>query len=273
MNFFVRKKKESSIFLLSIVWLFVFFLRAENSGFGPEDTRIGVFKGNFKLEKPNGKVFVKKILGNCDISTGAGSINLGVVEGDCFVSTEAGDIDIEEVKGTAKLLTKSGNIHIKKAGSFIAAETFIGEIVIDSGKLVHAKNTAGGDVKIMSLAGYAQVASVGNVLVMLDEEFTGSDICDLSSEVGDITIYLPERIGANVTIKTPITMNPERRTKIRSDFNFKTFDQRCGPKEEFFYMTTVINNGGRQVDLYIKRGNIYIRKLPFGKEGKTSRRE
>ena len=264
---------RSPLFIWGIIWLLVLLSKTESVSIEAENTRIHTYKGNLTLSKPNGKIFIEKVMGNCEVSTGAGSLYLGVVEGDVIATTDAGDVEIEEVGGAAKVFTKSGNIHIKRAKNFVTAETSIGEIIIESAKFVHAKNITGGDTKVFNLLGYADVESAGNILIMLDNKFSGSKICDLSSELGDITVYLPEDLGANITIKTPITMDPKRRTRIESDFYFKGFDQRCGPKEQFFYMTTAINNGGRKINFFIDKGNIYIRKLPKGELGRFIMKE
>ena len=225
-----------------------------------DDIQIENYKGNLKMTNPNGGFSIGNVSGRCELIANGGPLKIDLVTGDLIATTSAGDIEITEVKGNVEVITRAGNILIKKAHKHVYAETVLGEIVIHSAKSVEAKNIVGGDVKLYYISGYSNVATSGNILLVVSEKISGFNVCDLRSTEGDITIYLPENFGADIEIKTPISRDPTKETRIESDFYFSVLNQRY-EDGQFLNISTHINEGGRKIKLFINKGDIYLKAL------------
>ena len=75
-------------------------------------------------------------------------------------------------------------------------------------------------------------------------------MCSLSSTEGDITIYVPETLGADIEIQIPLADDPNREARIESDIKFSQFQQRCLQKEILILSTQINGGGGKIQDLY-----------------------
>jgi len=225
-----------------------------------DDIHIESYMGDLKMTNPNGGFLIGNVSGRCELIANGGPLKIGVVTGDLIATTSAGDIEITEVKGNVEVITRAGNILIKKANKHVYAETVLGEIVIHSAKSVEAKNIVGGDVKLYYISGYSNVATSGNILLVVSEKISVFNVCDLKSTEGDITIYLPENFGADIEIKTPISRDPTKETRIESDFYFSVLNQRY-EDGQFLNITTHINEGGRKIKLFINKGDVYLKAL------------
>ena len=222
-----------------------------------DDIRIKNCTGPINKTNPDGGYIIDSISGNAELKA-SGSIRIGRVEGSLAAITPIGDIDIGEVKGNLKAITKAGNVNINKAYKHVFVESALGEVVINSAKSVHVNNLFGGDVKVLDVSGYSKVMTRGNILIVLNKGNSQAELCDLASTAGDITLYIPENLGADIEIKIPLSEDPNREARIESDFAFLKFKQRCQEKR-ILILTTSINNGGGKIKFFIERGNIYIR--------------
>ena len=66
----------------------------------------------------------------------------------------------------------------------------------------------------------------------------------------------------DIEIRTPITMDLWRETRIESDFSFIDFNQRYQQieKEQILVISTRINNGGVKINLFVDKGDIFFLK-------------
>jgi len=218
-------------------------------------------KGSITKENPKGGFVVDKVTGDIELIAN-GSISVGLVEGNLNAVTTAGDIKIEDVRGTITAIAQVGNITIQKALKHVFAQAGIGEIIVHSAPSAEVRNIFGGDVKILGASKWAKVVTKGNIVVVLNVEPNvepnSSEICNLSSTEGDITLYLPENLGADIEIRMPLSKDPKKETHIVSAFTLKKFMQKCD-MENILTLSTSINNGGEKINLYIEKGNIFIK--------------
>ncbi len=218
-------------------------------------------KGSITKENPKGGFVVDKVIGNVELMAN-GSISVGLVEGNLNAVTTAGDIKIEDVRGTVTALTQVGNITVQKALKHVFAQAEMGEIIVHSAPSAEVHNIFGGDVKILGASKWAKVVTKGNIVVVLNAEpnveMNSSEICNLSSTEGDITLYLPENLGADIEIRMPLSKDPKKETHIVSAFTLKKFMQKCDT-ESILTLSTSINDGGKKISLYVEKGNIFIK--------------
>ncbi len=117
------------------------------------------------------------------------------------VSTNDGDVDIETVRGDVNARTSDGDITIQEVtGGRIFLETSDGDISVVSltGDNVRLE-TSDGDIDIRSMTGSLEArTSDGDILVRLDGN---NDDVELSTGDGDIAIYAPASLRADVTLE------------------------------------------------------------------------
>ena len=215
--------------------------------------------GDLKNENSTGGFKIDAVTGNCDISARGGGIEIGIIEGNLIAKTSRGDVIVNEVTGNARLFTGGGNIAVQRVRNTVKAETLLGDISIYSAENVVIENSYGGDVNLFNVSGYAKVTTVGNILLRTDAKSNRTDICDLSSAIGDVVIEIPKMTDALLEVITPITKDPRRDTQIKSDFSFTNFKQGMIDEGAKLKIKAQINNGGRKIKIYIAKGNIYLK--------------
>jgi hypothetical protein len=81
---------------------------------------------------------------------------------------------------------------------------------------------------------------------------------------------LREDYSSELSIRTPMSGNPKRESRIESDFSFSTFKQMCD-ETNIITISTKINpsgsNVGGKINLYIEKGNLFIKALKPGRRG------
>jgi len=236
-------------------------LSARAQEFRKEDENLVIrsYKGDLRKANPEGGFIIDLISGNADLKAN-GSIRIGRVDGNLVAATSAGNIEIRDVAGNVTAITQAGNISVEKALRHIYAQAELGEILIRSANSAEVQNIFGGDVKIFNVLGRSKVVTKGNILLVVPEANTSEEICNLSSTDGDITIYLPEATDADLEIRTPLSEDAARESRIESDFSFSQFRQKCDTGK-ILTLSTKINKGGRKIILFIEKGNVYLRLL------------
>ncbi len=232
-----------------------------------DDIHIKSFKGDYQKTNSQGGFIIDQVFGNCYVDSLGGPLKFGRVQGDLTGTTRGGDVRVEEVSGNVRLFTQSGNILVRQAGGQVVAETNLGEIVIEKAASVEAKTLGGGDIKIQGASGFVSAQARGNVTFVSDGSYAGDILCNLSAVDGDITIYIPEDLSVSLLIRTPVTMDVWRETRIESDFSFSDFKQNY-EKEQTLILSFNINKGGRKILLAIEKGNVSILKLKTKKAGR-----
>ena len=248
---FIKKAKGTAffVFLLGSLMLYA------------EDIRIDLHKGILKKANTLGGFIIGKVEGPCDLIAKGGPIRIDTVMGELNAATSAGEIDINEIMANARIKTGGGNIHVRTARGRLYAETYMGEIVIDSAKYVVAKTISGGDIKIYDLQEYADITTLGNILVVMPKAIKNSVICDIKSMEGDITLYIPKDFGANLEVRIPFSQDPTRENRIKSDFSFSELKQRHEENGKYLSISTTFNRGGGKIKVFLSKGNLYIKAL------------
>lgn len=224
-----------------------------------EDITIKDHRGSMKMANPRGGFQIENIYGNAELKA-AGSVKIRRIDGNLDVITPIGDIEIGEAKGKIKAITGSGNINVDKANKHVYLGAELGEIIVGSAESVEIVNNLGGDVKLMDVKEYSKVVTRGNILLVMNKNSSRSELCSLSSREGDVTLYVPETMGADIEIYVPLSEDPKREAHFESDFTFSKFDQQC-LANRVLILTSQINGGGGKIHIEIDKGNIYLRAL------------
>jgi hypothetical protein len=194
--------------------------------------QIGDVGGNAEFYSTGGDITAGMIRGSVKAVSGSGSITIRESNGDVVVTTQEGDITSDYIHGAFDGRTESGNIRIERTGSWVHAFTGVGDIMF---RLVPEK--LGGDLHIKADAG-----------------------------VGNITMYLPEKMKA--TIDAVIDKPAIGTKKFFSDFPVSAFKAPAnalrnlpvpsfipgGPEKQ----NLVINGGGNNVKAHTSSGTIRI---------------
>ena len=197
---------------------------------------VGHIKGKTTIVTQGGFIKAGDIGDSVELrSSGAGSLEVGNIAGDAELHTAGGPITTGSINGKVTAETGGGKIYIKGARSEVVVKTEAGEIYIGSAGRIYAKTaggnitnlkvsgsfqaqTASGDIRVESAGGWVEASTGhGTIFVKLvPENLDGDNHMDLQAAGGDITIYIPERIKANIdaTVERP-ALNAQQ---IFSDF-------------------------------------------------------
>ncbi len=176
-----------------------------------------------KLVTEGGHIEVDDVLGDLSAFTAGGRIIAGKISGDANLHTGGGHIVVKEIWGRAELATEGGNISVQKAAKFVSVKTGGGQI--DFGEVSGAvrAQTGGGGIRVIKVAGPMEVESSqgsicltnvastvraatadGTVTAWItpDGQSSGevhlAGASQLSSGSGDIIVYLPRNLAANI---------------------------------------------------------------------------
>ena len=225
----------------------------------------GNIGGNAELRSQGGSLEVGDVAGNADFQTGVGPIRAGIIVGRVTADTAGGTIVISEVRGDVKATTKAGDISIGDAAR-ITATTAGGNIISRRVRGPFQGRTESGDIRLDSAAAWVEASTgFGNIVVRLAPDNPDGDLhVDLQSGIGDLTIFLPQRMKASIeaTVERP-AFSAQR---IISDFpmNAGAANTPRGLVPNKFYAPTqsqtVINGGGNRIVLHTSLGKIEIKK-------------
>jgi DUF4097 and DUF4098 domain-containing protein YvlB len=224
----------------------------------------GNIGGNAELRSQGGSLEVGDVAGNADFQTGVGPIRAGTIAGRVTADTAGGTIVIKEVRGDVQATTKAGDISIGDAAR-INATTAGGNIVSRRVRGPFQGHTESGDIRLDSAAAWVEASTgFGNIVVRMAPDDPDGDLhVNLQSGVGDITIFVPQRMKASVeaTVERPAFSAQH----IISDFpmNSGTANARGLVPNKFYAPTqsqTVINGGGNRIILHTSLGKIEIKK-------------
>jgi len=179
-----------------------------------------------KFVSEGGHIQIGNVLGDVSAFTAGGHILVGHISGEANLHTGGGHIRAAEIGGRAELVTEGGNIIVGKASKYVAVKTGGGQI--DFGE-VHGSvraQTGGGGIRVMYVAGPMQVESNegsicltrvassvqaatggGTITAWISPDTSSSSpsgairlagASQLSSGSGDIIVYLPSNLAANI---------------------------------------------------------------------------
>jgi DUF4097 and DUF4098 domain-containing protein YvlB len=227
----------------------------------------GNIGGDAELRSQGGSLEVGNVAGNAEFQTASGPIVAGVMNGRVSARTAGGSITIREARGDLVANTDAGDISVGDALR-IDAKTAGGNI---TGRRVRGPfqgHTESGDVRVESAAAWVEASTgFGNVFIRLMPENAEGDLhMDLQSGVGDVIVYLPERMKA--TIEATVERPAFEARRIFSDFPMNAIvpgrGQGLAPGpgrlNSPLRSQTLLNGGGNRVKLHTSLGKIEIRK-------------
>jgi len=233
-----------------------------------------------KLVTEGGHIQVGDIMGDVFAFTAGGHIVAGDISGEANLHTGGGHIRARGIGGRAELATEGGNISVGKASKFVSVKTGGGQI--DFGEVdgsVRAQ-TGGGGIRVMYVAGPMEVESTGGSICLTrvassvraatgdgtitawinpaENQSSGAvhlaGASQLSSGSGDIVVYLPRNLAAN--IEAIVESGGERR--IEADPALALRFSNSGPGAVRGWLA--LNGGGTPLRLKTSAGKI---KLQF----------
>jgi hypothetical protein len=259
--------------------------------------------GAVTAKTSGGDVTVKENKQSVWITTSGGDIEISDVMGDVEAKTSGGDITVENNKARVSARTSGGDIELKNIGAEVDAHTSGGDIIVDgtngelevstsggdielrnikdvikaetSGGDVDATNvingiyatTSGGDIDLNDIQGFIEAKTSGGDVEakMTLKDFAKDHHVDMKSSGGNLTLYIPEKLPANIVAVINIRGSSWRDYDIYSDFPLtskkETDKDRRGRREEVIHSEGKINGGGDPIYLETTNGNITIKKL------------
>src|SRR5438445_8389755 len=218
-------------------------------------------------------------MGDVSAFTAGGHIVAGFISGEATLHTGGGHIVAAGIGGRAELATEGGNITVGKASKFVSVKTGGGQI--DFGEVdgsVRAQ-TGGGGIRIINVAGPMEVESTGGSICLTrvkssvraatgDGSITAwispegqssgavhlAGASQLSSGSGDIIVYLPRNLAAN--IEAIVESGGEK--QIEADPALALHFNNAGPGAVKGWLA--LNGGGAPLKLKTAAGRI---KLQF----------
>jgi len=261
---------------------------------------VGKIKGRTTIVSQGGFIKAGDLGDDAELRiTSAGSIEVGNVSGNAELHTAGGPITTGFVNGKVTAEAAGGSITIKGAHGEVAVDAEPGDIYIGDAARIDAKSAGGsitnarvrgpfrgetesGNIRLDQAGSWVEASTgYGAIIVrMVPEKFDGDLHMELRSGVGDVTIYIPERMRATIdaTVERP-AMNAQR---IISDFPMNGLtsgtvqaERRRGPRtapvvtpppsvSRFLtplHEQTVVQGGGNQIHLHTSLGKIEIFKI------------
>ncbi len=198
---------------------------------------------NVSLHTSGGDIIVGDVNGELEMHTSGGDIEIKNAQKNLDASTSGGDIEVEMVAGNGKLYTSGGNIDVDRAMQDIEAHTSGGDILISNAIGAIDAYTSGGNIEAVKR--YQKDVSNNSVA--------------LSSSGGDVVLFLPDEIKADVFAEIVIHDRWDEGV-ISSDFPLKISRSEKGSR---LILTGEgrINGGGDKIVLKTSDGDIKIRRM------------
>jgi hypothetical protein len=253
------------------------------------------------LRTSGGSITAGQIRGRAAIITQGGSVKAGNIGRDAEVRSQGGTLEVGDVGGNAEFHTTAGQIRAGTiAGSVIAeggraifiikagdvkATTNAGDISIGDAVRINAKTSGGtitsrrvrgpfqghtesGDIRLDNAGAWVEASTgSGNIVVhLLPENIDGDLHMDLQAGIGDVTVYVPQRLKA--TIDATVQRPAFQAQQIISDFPMNGIApgrpaQGLIPNNRYYAPThsqSLLNGGGNIITLHTSLGKITIRR-------------
>ena len=166
-------------------------------------------RSDVRAQSTSGDIELKDIWGEIDVSATSGNIRTEDSKGDISARTGSGDIRIlgvetEEQPNDIRVHASSGDVVLKNIEGDIDVETSSGEIDAENLEGIITARASSGDIRILDARGGVQAVrtSSGDVWVELEEIDEAISEMSLQSTSGDISLFVPSDISADVDIRT-----------------------------------------------------------------------
>lgn len=237
-----------------------------------------------RLETQGGHITVQDVAGDLDASTGGGHITAGTITGDAKLHSGGGHIHAVEIGARADLSTDGGNIAVGRAGGIVAVHTVGGQIDFGEVRGSVRAQTGGGGIRITYVSGPMEVETTsgsicltrvagsvraatagGTITAFINPEASlhGGAVrlagaSQLSSGLGDIVVYLPRNLAAN--IEAVVESGGPGRIQIDPSLPLKIEPE--GPRSGgSVHASGALNGGGAVLRLRTASGNIQLKYL------------
>jgi len=228
--------------------------------------RITASSGNINVEgqrsdvranASSGNIELADIWGAIDAGTSSGSIRAEDSKGDIIARSSSGGIRILGVEATEgelndiRVHATSGRIVLKNIEANIDAETSSGNISIDNSQGNISASCSSGGINIVEAQGAVESlrTSSGKIYVELEEVDEDASEMSFQSSSGDISLFLPADIDAEVDIRT---------TSGRISTDFRIAVEGTLEKNE---LQGTIGAGGTLIRLRATSGDVSLRSL------------
>lgn len=225
------------------------------------DIRLRDVGGSLDLNTQGGDIRIGKISGRkARINTMGGDIDIESIGSDAKVQTYGGEIRVGDIAGNADVVTYGGDIELGNVGGSVNMETYGGNLSLKSANGDVEASTYAGDIDLKNIRGSIR-AKTNSGSISAELIPTGKNKSLLKTSNGEVTLYLPENVKADIDASIRIRgwwreMRDDFR--IRSDFEGTTnkFDE----DEKEITARYKINGGGEQITISTFNSNIRIIK-------------
>jgi DUF4097 and DUF4098 domain-containing protein YvlB len=219
---------------------------------------LGNIGGTTGARTSGGSISVGGSGGDLSAKTAGGSIRIGRVDGDVEVETAGGSLSIGPATGDVDAHTSGGSIQIEESGGQVMAETSGGSIQVDGSQGPVRVNTAGGSIEISDAQAWVEARTSGGSIEaeMITSDKSADTHCVLKSSGGDLTLWIPEDLGASFDIELKLSDWTDEDYDIEMDFPLK-----INRSERRITCEGDINGGGDPIRLYTVNGDIKVKKL------------
>ena len=167
-------------------------------------------RSDVRANASSGSIELADIWGAIDTGTSSGSIRVEDSKGDIIARASSGSIKILGVEATegelndVRVGASSGSIVLKDIEANIDAETSSGGINIDNSQGNISASCSSGSIRIVEAQGAIESlkTSSGKIYVELEEVYEDASQMSIQSSSGDISLFLPADIDAEVDIRT-----------------------------------------------------------------------
>jgi len=204
----------------------------------------------------NGDVSVREVLGDANVSTGAGQVLLGAVSGSCTVHSLGGPLELGEVLGVLTASTRAGDILIDstRRGGTISTDGGTIRLLYTSGptRLI----SGGGDIIVRQAAApvTAQTSS-GDITITIDP-ISKSEMVDARTSKGNVILNVNPTFRADIDA-TIYTSDPKADTIVSDLPGLSISREQIGGRTKV-HATGKINGGGDKVVLQATDGDIRL---------------
>lgn len=214
-------------------------------------------RSDIRASASSGDIELADIWGAIDAGTSSGGIHVEDSKGDIIARSSSGRIRIlgvEALEGelnNIRVQANSGSIVLKDIEANIDAETSSGAISIDNSQGNISASCRSGSIKILGAQGAVKSirTSSGRIYVELEEVDADASQMSFQSSSGDISLFLPADIDAEVDIRT---------TSGRISTDFRITVEGTFEKNE---LQGTIAAGGILIRLRATSGDVSLRRL------------
>ncbi len=213
-------------------------------------------QGDVRAQTTSGDIELIHIWGEIDVGTTSGSIRAESSKGDITARSSSGNIKILGVEAAEqpndiRVHASSSDIVLKNIEGDIDVETSSGNIDTENSKGNITARATSGDIKVLEARGGVRTirTSSGDIWVELEEIDEAISEMSFQSTSGDISLFVPSDITAEVDIRT---------TSGRISTDIAIIEEGTMGKYE---LRGIIAGGGIFIKLRATSGDIVLRKI------------